>query len=625
MKRFRPRNRPKGFVLLLALTFASVAAQEASVTRPVAPLPANEEDIFPCFPVFELEILDYRPSRGETVTRSVLGDLVLLRLEDVLPATGQAFEKAGVPIVGQGVGTLKGLPITTIIDPATVERIFVQSVGADSSGIEQTRAAARNQSFATFGLGDGGVEMAKLEMDYYSHWGYRRVHALVTQVSADHEDWGASGDLRLRLGTLDTGANLQWREIEGYGRMFLVDASAEYGTAPLGKCYEPHFRVEAAWHRLDRDDFAQFAHTSATARLDGLGFFNLDLLTAPVRRIEDQIVRVELPGLAENWGGGRHRWNLSAQWHRRALDWVWPVEAAPTDLGLDTLEVLASDHASFLSGRLALSVEAGSARYSGMLAGGHSGGTCRWSIEGGWQVSKPVGLFVSLGQNGGVSALVSGELELVEGRLAVSRLPASRRDTIEIGGRASLFWGALEGMACVFHEGLRNSAYRDWAWEAAHPQPMATAGGGWITPNRYQVVDWLRREGWRTEWTYRGSSSLSVLFNWSEDWKNEGPVTGGNHRGMLQARYGFNCGYLRNWTIGGGFDYRNQVRFNDGYRLAGGVNWNLMLGFERRLAARLAPTLVRFSLRNLGGNEYQPTRFADDRARQLLVTASQEF
>ena len=115
------------------------------------------------------------------------------------------------------------------------------------------------------------------------------------------------------------------------------------------------------------------------------------------------------------------------------------------------------------------------------------------------------------------------------------------------------------------------------------------------------------------------------MANWSEDWKNQGPVTGGNRRGMIGARYDFNSGWLKCWFVGGGADRRNAVRFADGYRLAGGLNWNLFLGHERRLNGRLGPTSVRLTLRNLGGNAYQPTRFALDRGRQVSLAVSQEF
>jgi hypothetical protein len=241
-----------------------------------------------------------------------------------------------------------------------------------------------------------------------------------------------------------------------------------------------------------------------------------------------------------------------------------------------------------------------------------------------WDFTRTVAVFASLDREALAPELPSGEVARVADGWALVSLPTERRNRGEIGCRVNLLDDRITGSFSLFREQVANSAFRDWAWEAANPEAVATTGGGWFSPVRYGVCDRLTRAGWRTEWNFQPLRNLTAVFNWYEDLENHGPVTGGNHRGMFLARYDFDCGWLKGFSFGGGFDYRNTVRFNDGVELAGGLNWNLLFGYERKVTERWT-TNVRLTLRNLGGNEYQPTRFANDRGRQLLLLLSQEF
>ena len=551
------------------------------------------------------------------VTSQYLDDVGSKRLEEAVPATGEPMENAVFARPGVDSGLIGGLPIATVIDPNTVDRITVQSAGPAWTSIEQSRASFRSSGEVEAGCGDGGSANAKVALNASDSASQLAGLVILSHVRDEHARWSAMADGRAKVGSFDAMVNGQFNQLDGYGRSALGRAAVEFGQES-----GPKLRLSGAWHRLEREDPLQFRRGSPTARYDGLGFFNLDLLTAPVRDLDDLILQADLGGSTE--AAGRHNWNVGAQWHRQEIGYVWPVALPGPAVGSDTLQFVAGDQVSLFDRRLHLNAQLGWAHNVPAGVGGTARDTVKWATGGSWEVNNIVSVFGEIGHEETVPLLPSGELRRVDARWESVPLPVERRDSLQIGSRVDMLGGRIAGSVSVYCEEVANSVFRDWAWEASHPEPVVVGADGWISPFRYGVCERLSRAGWRTEWNFQPLRNLTALFKWYEDWKNEGPVSGGNRRGMCMTRYDFDQGWLKGLSVGGGFEYRNAVRFNDGTVLAGGLNWNLLLGYELRVIAR-GTTAVRLSLRNLGGREYQPTRFANDRGRQILLLVSQEF
>ncbi|MBK8477166.1 MAG: hypothetical protein IPL39_12980 [Opitutaceae bacterium] len=624
-----------GLLLLLVLAPAARAdnAAEASPAAPAAPNPEDEIILLGCcYPFEEVEKLQPTPSfetgrlRTEVqdsigavsvATPMLLEDLGARYLEDVLAATCEPLDHPVFARAGMDSGLLDRLPIATVVDLGTVEHLVVQSGGPAWSEVVQRRASYRPSGLVEGGICDGGRTSAKVHANAVGSAQNLAALAVLTHSNDEHESWGAYTEGWARIDDTRLEANLQWQRLAGYGRTALGKVGLMYGRHSNTQA-----RVTVAWHELVREDPLQFLRNSATARFDGLGFFNLDLLTGPVRSLGDRLVEVGLAGAISDWG--RHEWDVAVLWHRQTSDWVWPDEVTLPALVCDDLQFTAGDRLSLVDDKVHLRADLGWSRRGADEENTGARGALRWAAGGGWRIGGGVELLVELGHEEMVPVVPSGEVRRVGASWTTVGLPTEHRDSIQAGIRVHLFGELVEGSVGGFGERVVDSAFRDWAWEAAHPTAVVTRDGGWISPARYGVDERFCRAGWRTEWTVRPWRDFMAVCRWYEDRRDQGPVIGGNHRGMMQARYDFPYGYLKGVSLGGGLDYRNAVRFNDGEVLAGGLKWHLAIGYTRRLTAAVEMS-VELTLRNLGCNEYQPTRFANDRGRELQLRVAQKF
>lgn len=556
-------------------------------------------------------------SAVSVVTAELLKDIGTKRLEEVLPYTNEPMENPAFAHTGVDAGLLNGLPIATVVDFNTVERITVQPVGPTWTELSQIRASYRRERTLEAGIGDGCAANAKLLAAGTGGDDRWAGLAVLSYLRDEHSRWSALLSGRHQFGVGEVEAGAQWRELSGYGRLGLGTA-----TLQLHNDVGTQLRLQAAWHRLDRDDPLQFRRDSATARYDGLGFYNLDLLTAPARKIEDGIVQADVGGSTKAWG--RQIWNASLRWHRQTPDFVWQVPVATPVLARDTVQFTAGDQLSTADNKVRLNAHFGWAqqRTQGETEGTRQ--TLKWAGGANWELGRGLIVFAEAGHEEVLPLVPSGVLRAGSAGWASVSLPVERRRSVQLGGRVELMDGKITGSISVFRERVTNLAYRDWAWEMDHPEALLDGGREWVSPIRYGVSDAFARAGWRTEWNVQPLRNLTATVRWYEDFKNQGPVAGGNHRGSFLMRYDFDRGWMKGFSLGGGFDYRNAVRFGDGVALAGGVNWNLLFGYEVRLFGP-ERTKVQLTLRNFGGNEYQPTRFSHDRGRQLLLRVSQEF
>ena len=551
------------------------------------------------------------------VTAQFLEDLGAKRLEETVPVTGEPMENAVYAGSGSDFGLIDGLPLSTVVDPNTVDRISVRTTALASTELDQKHASFRSFGVVEVEAGDGGARNAKLDLNRAGDSGRWAGRAILSHIADEHERWSAYGDGRLHFAGSDLTANIQWNHLDGYGRTMLGKCGLK-----IGQDSGAQLLVTAACQRIEREDPWQFSRGSETALYDGLGYLNLDLLTAPLRSVGDQIVQANLVGTTD--GQVRNTWIFAAQWHRQTLDYVWPVAVPTEELGRESLQLMAGDEIALFGRHLHLGAHIGLGRHDSDGMGDGTLNTAKWDGIASWEFSRSLSVFARAAHDEAVASLPSGLLQATGTGWAVASLPVENRDNLEIGCRTSAFDDRVSVAAGFFRERIADSAFRDWEWESVHPVAVETNDGDWICPISYGVCDRLVREGWRAELNVQPLRNLCAVFKWYADWKTQGPVVGGNWRGMFFARYDFDCGYLKGFSLGGGCDYRNAVRFNDGYRLAGGVNWNLLLGYERRLIEQGA-TRVQLTLRNLGGNAYQPTRFANDRGRQLLLSLTQEF
>ncbi len=544
------------------------------------------------------------------VTSEFLKDVGAVRTEDAVGCLTEPTEINAAQPTDRRAGLVDYLPILATFDPAQFERWTLDPGSPYVVDLTLHRAAFRNQGGVECGLGDGGLRYGRLSGNYSDgdRW------AVLTQVSHlhdDHERLGAYSDARLKIGSFEIKGGGQWNRWGGFGSSRFGRLEATVGASDALQC-----RVAGAWSRLGREDPMQFRRDSATGSYDGLGFASLDLFTAPVRSVEDRVFVADVGGTLQQ--GGRHSYAVGLQWHERSMDWVSDPEEHGTTWTRRDLLVSVEDQVRF-GPRERFSLNA-RGWWNRRAEENTTGGI---AFGGSAEVVKGVKLFADFGRDGASPDLPSGKWQSEGGAPVAIALPVEHREVVKAGIQVNLFDDRLTGSVSLFDEHTDMAAYRDWAWEAAHPEGELTDTGR-IDAIRYSAWPRWNRAGWRTQWSLNPLSNLTAVLKWYEDFRNDGPVHGGNRRGLFMTRYDFDGGMLKGVSIGGGFEYRNAVRFNDDRVLKGGIRWNLLLAYERRVFGP-APTEIRLTLRNLDGTSYQPTRFAADRGRQVLLSVSQEF
>jgi|GEM_PF-3488768 len=553
--------------------------------------------------------------------RRLLDDVGVTKLEDVVPFTLQPEHSPGIARAIGDPGLLDGLPIASPVDPATVSQIELSSGGSATSSIQQRRAGEPNRSALTLRAGDEGLATASLLSAFtLGHRDRIPVLAIFSYAQFPEAQTSLLLSVRQDFGDDRLYLSLQGRELNGYGRTRLGEVSFEHK-------FNNDLTLETtlAWHRLVREDPEQFARGSTSGSYEGLGFFNLDLLTAQTRRLADTVARVQLAGHS-SIAAIPHTWVLRGSWHDEKSDWVTPLSA----LTLAPHRVVSSldfdDQARFLRERLSLQISLGASlhRTSGETEEHRT--TRHASVGLAWKFAEELHAFFNLADEASLPWVPSGEI--------VSSLPSPARISLPIehrqGGQAGLrieaFNGRLHGEVALFHQQVHNSSFRDWAWERDHAGLGAEILSGNVTrlPFGYGVASRWKREGVLGSLSFTPVPAITATASWYDDWSDQGPYRGGNRRASLLARYTFQRGGLKNLATGFAASARNTLTFDDGYKIEGGVRWDYFAAYRWRwLPGRW--TSAQVNLINLTRCPWQPTRFSKDHGRQVLLSLSQEF
>lgn len=553
------------------------------------------------------------------VTSQFLSDIAVgARQEELLSYLRQPdSDVAGGPR-GNFAASLDSLPLVSLGDPTFIDTITVQPVHRNRLLVTQSRAVAKNRATLSARVGDEGYSAVTLDASAILQKDKTLTgRAIITHTRQEKAQTGALVDVRKNLGDHVARGSLQWQRFAGYGSARLLKAS-------FGREGSDRFSYGAtvAWHEIRRTDAAQFGLGSPDATYDNLGFLNPDLLTAPTRRLKDTVAQMvfysQLP--IET---GRHTVSLVGTWHRQESDWRAPETAGARRQDNTGVELWWQSSTDDRKGALEASLDLTALRTPGHTVASRR--TRAASIMASWELLAGLRLFGRYTDEEFAPWLATGRYRLNGGRwLAVSPEQAGSR-----GGQLGLRWTAADGRlvaeTAIFRENLRDSSYRDWAWELAH-----LANGREVLPNgdlrdAFSYATWpeLQREGWTGDISLQPIRALRSTLKWSVDWKNSGPYIGGNRRASVVAAYTFQEGRFKGLTAGGGLNARNTLRFNDGYRLRGAVSWDLFLTYEYRLGGRRLSTQL--NMVNLNGAPAQLTRFSPDHGRRLTLSQKVEF
>jgi len=555
------------------------------------------------------------------LTQEFFQDLAPTRVEDALPFVMEPAQNPVVVRSGADTGLLDELPIATTVDPATVDQIAVRSFGPAWSNLSQSEAGGAAGTSLIARVGEEGFASASLRSSV-NFGGDRRYPALAVLSWAEfgQPQWNAYLAARQTLGDSCLRTSFQWRQLAGFGDLRLARATFEHRVSDA-------LTVEAtaAWHQLNRANPQQFRLNSPTARYDGLGFFNLDLLTADTDRLEDAIAEVKLSGTART-AEVTYRWTVRGRWSRQESGWLTPSAAPATGAHRDTQTVDLFYRAGFAHDRLGLELDLGGAEHRSPGETTEDQSTRKASLGSTVELCPAATLFGNWAHEEILPWVSTGVFRRNGGDLRRQSHTPEKRAGGQLGLRVAAMDNRVSGTVGIFHDNVSNHAFRDWAWESAHPGPGASAlpDGGLRLPASYSVWKELVREGWMGSFDFNPTPSLTTTASWYCDWKNAGPYRGGNRRASLVARYSFRHGVLHGFGVGGGVSYRNAMSFNDADRLPGGTRGDLFLTYHGR-TERFGNTLLQLKLANLTNRPWPLTRFAPDRGRQVLLSIAQKF
>jgi len=550
------------------------------------------------------------------VTKQQIQDFAGTTTESALPFVVDVQSNPIVGRPGASTGALDGLPIATVVDPATIS-----GVTAESSRFEIMQLSPRRTPGLSLTGRFGGDEFAAVSLQANVRPRGAGDAAILAVLSAatfgrPHLSALLDGEKSFDETHARLGAQARW--LAGYGDMRLLRAGVE---RKLGH----GLLVEAAvaWHELRREDALQFRVDSPTARQDGLGWIELDLLTAPTTRLADAVVQAEVSQNVRS--AGSHTWSARARWHRRESDWLTPSLAATA--GVRTSRELELNYRlGVLRDRLAFDAHLGIATHDtpGTTSASESTRSTLFGVN--LALSNEVGFFVNASRESALPWASTGCWRASgAGLIAVAPAVETRE-----GGQAGIRWQTssrrLSATVGAFHENVSGHEYRDWSSERAQAgAPFATlADGGIRRAIGTRTAGDFSRQGWTGTVDFNPSRSLTVTAAWSVDGKNAGPYRGGNERARLAVRHEVRLGGLKGFTAGLALHHRNALVFDDGYVLDGGLRADAMFGYRLR-AGTQRETLLQLNVVNLADRSWQLTRFAPDRGRQLILTVTQGF
>ncbi len=515
-----------------------------------------------------------------------------------------------------------GLDIKSLLDLATVQSLVLPEAGLDGSHLTQPdattqsvrelvlRADDQGRAAATLTWG-GPVSGASRELSLLSVLsglddGSARQHAYVA-AAGDH------GDLRWD-------ARAQASHFGGYGDAHLVGASATYAPHPAFS-----LQLKAAQHALRRDDPSQFTRANPHASYNGLGASRLDLLTAETRRLDDTIGQFGATGQLER-GDWNHRLMLSGEWHRQQADWLAP--AVVTNVA-DRRETRSWETTYGLTwAPLNLSLES---RFAVRQVEEPALATPRWHGHESafgltWTPRPTLTFYAKVAETTGRAWITSGRYAPTAAGWRRAAPPRERRREWQAGVNLNLLDGRLRATTGLFHLRINDLAYRDWAWEQQHPGvDTLTPAGDLRRAISYAVWPEAVLAGIQGSLVWNPVRSLTVQATWNATWTNDGPYAGGDHAWSVATFYTFAGGRLEGFELGGALRARDDLYFNDGYRLRGGAQADLFVARRWINATAGKATELRLNLSDLADRGGAATRFSSDEGRCLRLTLSHEF
>ncbi len=557
----------------------------------------------------------------QVVNRQFLEDIAASSMEEALPYMMDLVSQPAAQ-GGQDSGLLDGLPIASVVAPVTVERISDKSFGLAWSGVQQRSAAFSPRRVVAGRVDTAGFASGSIEVS--GAFGSDRSAAATALVSWDRardDRWGAMLAGRKTWDRHQVRARAQARELAGYGR--IRGASVNLGTELAdGTAVE----LTLVAHRLDRDDPRQFRLASQSSEYDGLGFLNLDLLTAEVRSIDDVALQMLVAGRFQTVGVD-HAWSAGGMWHRRDAAWEAETAAAGAAARRDQRRLEASDRMELIDGVLDLSLTFGATEYLMPEQTRARRSALRGSSELSLHLTREFALFGVVAQDEVLAAGPTGRYAVHGASLVPVTGGLEQHRGGQIGLRVDVLENRVIGHTAWFSEAVRGQSFREWAWERDH----AASGPLWSDDGRMvrdpvSLATWRDyvRQGWIGAVDLNLLRELTATASWCVERSNDGPHRGGNRRASLLARYTFAAGALRGLELGLGVAYRNTMTFDDSYELRGGVRWDAMIGYTYDRHAPGA-TRVQINVIDLTDNRLRPTRFSVDRGRRIALSASRDL
>lgn len=542
-----------------------------------------------------------------------------LRPELVAP-TRIEFDAAPVPNrTLDAHAIVDGLPFTTLLDPKAIAEIGT-AAGPSRAWITLRGHNVEYRAEAvTTTVRDGGGTQATWQRQWRPSETplLERVASTLTWNHADRDHWGARLSGGGEFGRVDWDAHLQARHLGGFGGMHFEDVSLTHRFAARRTV-----ELRVANHALHRDTPWQFARSAAPTRVEGLGQFNLDLLTAPASRVADRWVGLNVRHDMRCFGGSA-LWSLRGATHHREADWATLSHSMDSRdssvLGSSWIWTKSSNR-EFLSA----SVERTWHRTPGADRAGEQ--TNRITLEGMLPLSSRIALTAQFGREDELPWLPSGVARFSGTEWRATALPVEGHRNRQAGVVLGHPYGKWRTDLTWFDERVGNFAYRDWAWERDH-----AAGGETLLPDgsrrsafSYASRRELRRTGWRGAVQWRPGEIWKTVLTGEQGSTEGAPFSGGGRIVTLTTRVSIPTGLFRGSSVGATLTNRSAMTYNDGFVLPAGTTLDCQFsyGWEHQCGN---PTHLQLTLGNVTGRAWQPTRFAPDRGRQVLFTVSQGF